>query len=83
MKAERKVLSLSLEYGDTREAEAALKQMINNLKSRRTNYDREKFNTAIMEWGIFGLDAEPYRVELINGKTCAVFQSKLNKKENG
>lgn len=79
MKAKRKVINISIEYGDRSEVEKAFNVIYNHLKTGKTAYEREKIGTAISEFVIENVEPLEYEEREINGKLCYVFQSSMNK----
>ena len=80
MKANKLYLSLIVEYTDKSEVIEALQLIIKQVKHGRVKYNRDKCNSAIFEWAIDYVDPEYYSEEVIDGKLCLVYQSKMNKK---
>lgn len=77
-KVVKKVLNISLEYSDMDEVQMALFQMQSAIKGGK-KYDRVTYHSSIIEWGTMNLSDMEYREEVINGKWCRVYQSKINK----
>jgi hypothetical protein len=77
-KVVKKVLNISLEYSDLSEVEMALYKLQDALKSGKT-YDRVTYHSSIIEWSCIKATDMEYREEVINGKWCRVYQSKINK----
>ena len=78
MKATRKLLSISLEFGSVNEVKDALNKIMLQLHNSPLRYDRMKIDTAICEWSITNESEPDYREEFINGNWCQVYQSKMN-----
>ena len=81
MKTQRKMLQISLEYEDPREAVKQLEKVINNLKKPRINYGRESEGKCVLQWEISHVDFVEHRIELIDGRQCIVIPSKMNEDE--
>lgn len=77
-KVVKKVLSISLEYSDLNEVQTALWQMQSAIKGGK-KYDRVTYHSSIIEWSCIKASDMEYREEVINGKWCRVYQSKINK----
>ncbi len=77
----RKVLNLSLEYGDQLEMIMALDKMKSDILKNGLKYQRVMYATSIIEWSITKTDEMEYTEEIINGKMCQVYQSSMNKKK--
>lgn len=78
MKAIRKNLTLSIEYGSKDDVIKALQKMIYLIRQGQTRYERELISNAIMEFAIVNVDPIEYKEEIINGQFCHVFPSKMN-----
>jgi hypothetical protein len=78
MKATRKSINISIEYGDINEAIQALRKVSKQIHTGQLRYDRRMQNTALVEWSISNAEPMEYREEIINGQWCQVFQSKMN-----
>lgn len=79
MKATRKNLNVSIEYGSNKDAIKALQKLIYLMRQGRTRYERELVNDAIIEFAITHAEPPEYREETINGVLCHVVESKMNK----
>ena len=79
MKATRKALNISIEYGSNKDAITALQKMIFLMRQGRSRYERELINGAVLEFSIMHAEAPDYREEIINGQLCQVVPSKMNK----
>ena len=75
----KKILNISVEYGDLYELNIALRKMESDLKMGKT-YERMTYHTCILEWSCVRATAMDYSEKIIDGKLCQVFQSKMNKK---
>lgn len=78
---ERRVLNISLEYGDQLEMIMALDKMKADILKHGLKYQRVMYSTSIIEWSISKAAEMDYTEEVINGKLCQVFQSKINKRK--
>ena len=79
MKATRKNLSISIDYGANADAIKCLQKLIHLMRQGQTRYERETINGAILEFSIKHSEPPVYREETINGQFCHVVESKLNK----
>ena len=80
MKSTRKNLQLSMEYGDLSEAIRCLEHVTKQLRRSQTNYDRQIMNGCLVQWGVFNVEFPDHRIEVTEGKTCMIIQSKMNQK---
>ena len=79
MKKERKELNIWIDYSDREEMEEAIFKIIREIRSG-IRYNREMTGNSMSEWSVKLENPIDYREEIINGKFCLVFQSKLNQK---
>jgi hypothetical protein len=79
MKATRKNLNISIEYGSNKDAIKALQKLIFLMRQGRTRYERELINDSILEFAITNAEPLEYKEKIINGQFCHVFESKMNK----
>ena len=79
MKKERKELNIWIDYSDREEMEEAIFKIIREIRSG-IRYNREMTGNSMSEWCVKLENPIDYREEIINGKFCLVFQSKLNQK---
>ena len=74
----RRVLNVSLEYGDQLEMIMALDKMKADILKNGLKYQRVMYSTSIIEWSITNVNEMDYTEEVINGQLCQVYQSKMN-----
>ena len=77
----RRVLNVSLEYGDQLEMIMAIDKMKADILKNGLKYQRVMYSTSIIEWSINKAAEMDYTEEVINGQMCQVYQSKMNKKK--
>lgn len=80
MKATRRSLEVFLEFHDIEDVEASLLKIIQEIRSG-IKYNREMHKSSICEWIVKNPFPEDYREEVINGKICLVYPSKMNKRK--
>ena len=78
-KAIKKKVHIALEYTDSYELDIALRKMQSELRSGK-KYNRATYHSCLIEWSCTKDTEMEYREEVIDGKLCQIFQSKLNTK---
>jgi len=78
MKSSRKNLSINIEYTDLNEALESMRKITSKIAGKKVRYDRQMENTAIYEWAIENVRQDDYTEQVIGGKICQVYQSKMN-----
>ena len=80
METHKKRLSLSIEFNNKVGLHKTLRYLISQLHDNKTNNEKILMSGNLLNWDVQKTSLPNHRVEEIDGITCMIIPSKMNKK---